>query len=162
MSAPDGEPEQMLAGYAEALLDVVDEVIEPWVQRCVTQRWQDYTGVEADAALRRAAAEAGAVARRETMPVLRSLLAADAEAQWTAPLAVLRRAVVYPTEVLRGAGVPAVVRDDFAERNFPDDVYGLSPASFADIDERLHEPGLVWGAAKAHVVLRRRRGGTQP
>ena len=41
---------------------------------------------------------------------------------------------------------------------FPDDDYDLSPATFADIDESLHEPGLVWGAAKAHVVLTRRRG----
>ena len=38
-------------------------------------------------------------------------------------------------------------------RNFPDDVYDLSPATFADVDPALHEPGLVWGAAKAHVHL---------
>jgi hypothetical protein len=31
------------------------------------------------------------------------------------------------------------------------------PASFADLDSTVHEPGIVWGAAKAHVVLRRRR-----
>ncbi len=29
--------------------------------------------------------------------------------------------------------------------------------SFADLDPALHEPGLVWGAAKAHVFLRHRR-----
>ncbi len=34
---------------------------------------------------------------------------------------------------------------------------GLAPASFADLHPDLHEPGLVWGAAKAHVVLARRR-----
>ena len=43
------------------------------------------------------------------------------------------------------------------ERAFPDDVYDLAPASFADVDPALHEPGLVWGAAKAHVHLARRR-----
>ena len=48
-------------------------------------------------------------------------------------------------------------RDEFAERTFPDDVYDLSPASFADVDPALHEPGLMWGAAKAHVILHRRR-----
>jgi hypothetical protein len=42
-------------------------------------------------------------------------------------------------------------------RSFPDDVYDLTPASFADVDPALHEPGLVWGAAKAHVHLARRR-----
>ena len=41
--------------------------------------------------------------------------------------------------------------------SFPDDPYDLTPGSFADVDPSLHEPGLVWGAAKAHVVLARRR-----
>ena len=59
--------------------------------------------------------------------------------------------------VLRAAGASPVPRDDFDVRNFPDDVYGLSPATFADVDPALHEPGLVWGAAKAHVHLARRR-----
>ena len=37
------------------------------------------------------------------------------------------------------------------------------PASFADLDPTLAELGLRWGAAKAHVVLRRRReGGPNP
>jgi hypothetical protein len=50
-----------------------------------------------------------------------------------------------------------VARDEFSLRNFPDDVYDLTPASFADVDPELHEPGLLWGAAKAHVHLARRR-----
>ena len=33
----------------------------------------------------------------------------------------------------------------------------VGPAAFSDVDEDLHEPGLVWGAARAHVHLRRRR-----
>jgi hypothetical protein len=70
---------------------------------------------------------------------------------------VLRAAVRHPTAVLAEAGVPEVVRDRFAEETFPADVYDLSPAAFADIDPALAEPGLVWGAAKAHVVLTRRR-----
>jgi hypothetical protein len=77
--------------------------------------------------------------------------------QATGPLALLREAVRYPTAVLADAGVPPVVRDEFAVRAFPDDAYGLAPAAFADVDPSLHEPGLVWGAAKAHVVLARRR-----
>jgi hypothetical protein len=36
-------------------------------------------------------------------------------------------------------------------------VYDLSPAAFADLDPSLREPGLTWGAAKAHVHLARRR-----
>jgi hypothetical protein len=70
---------------------------------------------------------------------------------------LLRAAVRIPTGVLAAAGVAPVDRDDFARRNFPDDPYDLTPASFADVDESLREPGLVWGAAKAHVHLARRR-----
>ena len=50
-----------------------------------------------------------------------------------------------------------MARDEVAVRQFPDDVYDLVPASFAEVDPELHEPGLVWGAAKAHVHLARRR-----
>jgi hypothetical protein len=50
-----------------------------------------------------------------------------------------------------------VPRDEFSVRSFPDDAYDLSPASFADVDPALHEPGLAWGAAKAYVHLARRR-----
>ena len=54
-------------------------------------------------------------------------------------------------------GVEPVVRDDFAQRAFPDDPYDLTPASFGAVDETLHDPGLRWGAAKAHVHMARRR-----
>ena len=63
----------------------------------------------------------------------------------------------YPTEVLAAAGATPVERDDFAVRAFPDDPFDLSPAAFGDVDERLTEPGMRWGAAKAYVHLARRR-----
>ena len=90
------------------------------------------------------------------MPRIRTLLSMDLDEQATNPLALLRSAVRYPTEVLAAHGVPPVDRDEFAVRAFPDDVYDLSPASFGDVHPDLHEPGLVWGAAKAHVHLQRR------
>ncbi len=82
----------------------------------------------------------------------------DIEDQRTTPLELLRTGVIYPTQVLSALGVPPVARDEFTERAFRDDVYGLSPASFAEVDESLREPGLRWGAAKAFVHLARRRG----
>jgi hypothetical protein len=48
-----------------------------------------------------------------------------------------------------------VERDPFAERAFPDDLYDLSPASFADVDPELAEVAITWGAAKAFVHKRR-------
>ena len=49
----------------------------------------------------------------------------------------------WPTAVLVAAGVPAVERDPFAERTFPDDIYDLVPALFADLDPRCKMPGSV-------------------
>jgi hypothetical protein len=70
---------------------------------------------------------------------------------------VLRGLVRYPTAVLAAAGARPAARDEFAVRNFPDDAYDLTPAAFTDVDPALHEPSLLWGAAKAHVHLVRRR-----
>ena len=107
--------------------------------------------------VREAAISAGARARADVGPQLRRLLDTDVEAQRTNPLSVLRQATLYPTEVLRAAGVPEVRRDPFRERSFPDDVYDLAPATWSDIDESLQEPGLMWSAWKAGEHLRRRR-----
>jgi hypothetical protein len=108
-------------------------------------------------ATRAAAAEAGRRAVAEVGAAVRDLLATDVDQQRANPLAVLRSAVRYPAEVLAAAGVPPVVRSPFDEEAFPTDVYGLTPATWSDIDPDLHERGLVWGAAKAHVVLQRRK-----
>lgn len=146
-----------LADRAAALADAIDRVLGPWLVRVVGERWQDWSGSAPSPALRAAAEAAGEQAREAIVPELRALLAADVDAQRANPLAIVRRAVGPATAVLAEAGVPHVVRDAHAERIFPDDVYDLSPGSFADLDPSVHQPGLEWGAAKAHVVLARRR-----
>jgi hypothetical protein len=140
---------------AELLASAVDGAIGPWVERSVARIMVAYAGevpalVAADA--RRTGAEAAAAVGSE----LRRLLALDAERQPTNPLSVLRAAVRYPTAVLQRAGVPPVVRDEYRERAFPDDLYDLAPATWRDVDEGLHEPGIIWGAWKAKTVLDRR------
>ena len=90
---------------------------------------------------------------------MRSLLEADIDEQATTPLAIVRGAVRFPTDVLRQAGVAPVARDRVQVNLLPDDVYDLAPASFADIDPALTEPGIAWGAAKAHAHIRRHGGG---
>ena len=146
-----------LVRHAEALAMAVDGALPGWVARAVEGRWRAWRGDEPPAEVRTAAQEAGRRARAELVPELRALLSTDVDAQRANPLAVLRRAVPFATEVLRAAGVPPVARDEQAARLFPEDDYDLSPAAFADLDPSVHEPGLVWGAAKAHVVLARRR-----
>lgn len=145
-----------LARYAAALGDGVAAALPSWVERVVAERhtaWSGSVPPEVVAAARAAGAEAAeGVGGR-----VRALLARDVDDQPTGPLALVRGAVPYPTEVLRAAGVPPVARDEVARRLHPDDAYDLSPATFSDVDPALHEPGLTWGAAKAHVVLARRR-----
>jgi hypothetical protein len=142
--------------YSAALADAVEAALPGWVERSVTRRMTPWAGrVPDDVA--GAARAAGERARAEVGRAVRALLATDVDAQRTNPLSLLRSAVRFPTAVLQAAGVPTVVRDDFAVHAFPDDVYNLAPATWRDVDESLHEPGIEWGAWKAKTVLDRRR-----
>jgi hypothetical protein len=153
---PSRDDETRLAGYADALADAVERALPGWVERCVRGRCLD-AGIEVTAAIAADTEAAAARCRTEVGDAVRRLLGTDIDAQAGTPLTLLRSAVAYPTAVLERAGVASVRRDDFAERAFPDDPYDLTPASFAAVDPALHEPGLAWGAAKAHVHRQRRR-----
>lgn len=146
-----------LAAHAAALADAVVAALPGWAERAVRGRYEAWRGGEATPEVVEAARAAGRAAVRAVEGPLRALLDQDVDQQRSNPLAIVRRAVPTITAVLRDAGVPEVQRDEHAARLFPDDVYDVVPASFADLDATVHEPGLVWGAAKAHVVLRRRR-----
>jgi hypothetical protein len=146
-----------LRRYADELGDAVLAALPTWVEASVVSRFEAWAGHRAGDQLRDDARAAGRRAVDEVGPRLRALLATDVDAQRSNPLAILRGAVGHPTEVLAAAGVPPVARDEQAERLFPDDRYDLGPAAFADLGPSVHEPGIVWGAAKAHVILRRRR-----
>jgi hypothetical protein len=90
---------------------------------------------------------------------LRELLAADAAAQRSTPLQVVRSAYREPTDLLRSFGIPPVLRDPFDERAWPDDDYGLVPHTLGGLgDPELGPLLLAWGLAKAAVL----RGGTEP
>jgi hypothetical protein len=145
-----------LAVYAEALAAGVEAALPGWVDRSI-RGVLAAQGLAMDDSAEAAIAAAVATTCDEGIPRLRALLAADVDDQRTNPLSVLRSLVPHLTAVLRSAGARPVDRDEFSVRSFPDDDYDLTPASFADVDPSLHEPGLEWGAAKAHVHLTRRR-----
>ena len=126
------------------------------MERSVRHRLED-AGREVEPAVMAAAAEAGRKATAEVGEAARELLERDVDEQATTPLTLMRRAVRYPTAVLREAKVPPVDRDEAQQALFPDDPYDLSPASYADVDPRLAEPGLLWGAAKAFAYLKRHK-----
>jgi hypothetical protein len=153
---PDASPDDRLLTYAEQLASAIEAALPTWVESSVARVAEAWRPGSA-AALAPGAVEAGRAASDDVAPRVRALLTADVDRQRTGPLDVCRSAVRYPTRVLLDAGVPPVVRDEFAVRVFPDDVYDLSPATFADLGAEVAEPGIVWGAAKAHVVMARRR-----
>lgn len=156
-SGPSVDDLQALARYAEELADGVQAALPGWVERSVERVHVEKLLRRPSAEVRDAATRAGLEAAADVGGRVHALLALDIEQQRTGPLALIRQAVPYPTEVLRTAGVPPVERDQFAARQFPDDVYDLAPTSFGELAPDLQEIGLVWGAAKAHVHLSRRR-----
>lgn len=155
MSADD-DADHVLAEAGRSLADGIERAVPVWVSREVERILTAFRG-EADDATMAEADEAGRRAAADVVPKVRAIVEADVDDQRVNPLTVLREAVAYPTAVLAAAGVPGVVRDQFAEEHFPDDAYGLTPMAFADVDESLHELGIVWGAAKARAHMRRHR-----
>jgi len=146
---PDDEAK--LATFASELADAMHDALPRWVARSVSR----FVAVEGEVALR--VGEVSAQVQRDVGLAVRRLLETDIDEQRGNPLTVVRRGVGPITALLREMQATPVERDEVDERLFPDDVYGLSPASFADIDPALHEPGLRWGAAKAYVFKQRRR-----
>jgi hypothetical protein len=145
-----------IAPHARALADGIDAALPGWVERSVARLMVAWLGEVPDG-VAEAARAAGEAARAEIGGEARALLEADIDEQAGTPLTVLRRAVRYPTLVLRAAGVPPVERDRFAAAAFPDDDYDLCPGSWADVDPGLTDLGIAWSAAKAFEHKRRHR-----
>jgi hypothetical protein len=159
---PDAaDADAMLAAMGAVLGAQLVEAVPGWVVREVQRIGNAWaaSGAAVDlVAVRADAEEAGRRAAEEVAAALRALLSADVDAQGSTPLEIVRRAVTYPTAVLLRAGVPAVVRDAFDEARFPDDLYGLTPASLTAVDASLTDPARAWGAAKAMAHKARHRG----
>jgi hypothetical protein len=150
VTAVASEDDAQLAAIAGRLADDLEARIRPWLVRSILTRG-------AGAVDRATATVVADSVANDVMPRLRQLLGTDVDEQRTNPLSIIRSSLGPATAVLASHGVPPAERDPFVARAFPDDVYDLSPAAFADIDESLREPALIWGAAKAHVHLSRRR-----
>lgn len=138
--------DQVLREHGARLADEIEAALPRWVARCV-----------GDAAGDDAIADAARRAVDDVVPRIRRLLELDVDEQRENPLAIVRDAVRHPTELLRAAGAPAPSRPAFDQEHFPDDAYGLVPMTWRDVDESLHEPGLIWGALKARASMDRHR-----
>ena len=101
----------------------------------------------------REARAAGVTAARRVGDELEALFALDPTVMAATPLEVVRTAVREPTAVLIALGIPAVDRDEFSSRSWPDDAFGLTPAALGDLgDPDLAPLQLAWGLAKAAVL----------
>jgi len=150
----------LLQEASDAILVGVERELPGWVERSVRRILDAWGRTPPDARERaeRDAVDAGRAATARVVGELRELFALDAEAQRSTPLELVRRAYREPTAVLAAAGIPPVERDEFAERAWPDDTYGLVVHGLGDLgDEDLAPLQMAWGLAKAKV-LRARRG----
>lgn len=141
--------------YSSRLLESCRLVIEPWLNAAFDRIVVSQSLTDAvDATRRQAAVEHAAALALEGLTTLFSL---DVVAQRTNPLDILRRSTAPVTEELQRLGGSPIERDEFHLRSFPSDVFGLCPATWADIDESLVEAGIEWGAFKAASVIQRQR-----
>ena len=150
---------RLLAEAGDAIVAGVERELPGWARRQVTRILDAWgrTEPEARARAERAAVVAGDAAAVRVVGELRDLLATDPSAQTATPLEIVRSAYREPTAVLEAAGVPPVERDEFDERTWPDDRYGLVIATLGDLgDDDLAPLHFAWGMAKA-TVLRARR-----
>ncbi len=148
---------------SDAIIAGVERELPGWVRANVARiadAWGRFTADERT----RLDSSTDDVARAATTRVLDdlgALLATDALEQRATPLQVVRSAYEEPTALLASFGIPAVERDEFDERAWPDDRYGLVPRSLGDLgDPDLGPLLLAWGMAKTAVL--RGRGLARP
>ena len=156
---PETEQEAaLLAQHTATLRDALAEKVPQWAATVVQALTPEPDSPESDEAVERVRT----TAETETVPELTRLLDTDIDAQWCSPLDVVRTLVPVLTDTLDQLGAAARPRDARSQELMPDDIYAITPATFADIHPSLHEPGLGWGAAKAHVHLRRHGTDARP
>jgi hypothetical protein len=148
----------MLHDTGDAIVAGVAREVPAWVVASVT-RLLDAWGRADDGTRARAldaAPAAGVAAAARVGARLAALLATDPSEQRSTPLEIVRTIYLEPTEILVAAGVPAVVRDPFDERSWPEDRYDLVPRTLGDLgDPDLAPLHLAWGMAKAAVLRAR-------
>ncbi len=154
----DASDDERLAFHGAALADAVVVALPSWVTAAVLSRVEPSSREQ----IADRVELAGANAATDIGSQLRHLLALDVDEQWTNPLTLIRTAANYANDVLRDLAVPPPSRDADARRLHPEDTYDLTPGAFGDLGPEVHELGLIWGAAKAHTHLQRRRSEVTP
>ena len=126
MSLPDETRAlRLLTESGDAIVVGVERELPRWVDRQVARivaAWARLDEPER-AQVMEESTLAGELATARVVGELRRLLATDPAEQTATPLQIVRTAYREPTAVLSGAEIPPVMRDEFAERAWPDDWY---------------------------------------
>ena len=150
-----------VAAYARALADGIEAALPGWVERVVAEIMTAWDGsVPPEVADSRAGGgpRCGGHGRAPGAGPARSRHRPAAHHAPGHPALCRGR----PTRArCSGGRGPPVLRDPAAEELFPDDIYDLVPASFADVAPDLADLGLYWGAAKAFEHKRRHQPKTR-
>ncbi len=156
------EPEAMMSEAAALLVDGVERLGAAWVVRAVTFIVDAYDRLDAPAREHtlEAAHAIGPAAAARVASDLRALFVLDPADQHATPLEIIRTLRYEVTGVLEAAGIPAVERDQYETRAFPDDMYGIVPKSVAELgDDELGGALIAWGMSKARVLRERAESG---
>jgi hypothetical protein len=148
-------PAPRLEDIATAIREGVERCLPSWVEREIGRILDAWGRLDSTARARAddMARAAGRAASIRIGAALRVLFETDPRAQTSTPLQIVRSAYREPTRVLEDVGVPPVVRDEFDERSWPDDRYGLVPRTLGDLgDPDLAPLHLAWGIAKTAVL----------
>lgn len=157
-------PEDQLRVAGAALVEGVHRALPDWAGRSADHLLSAWGRLDPDQR-RQVVADARRAGEQAAVRVadeLRRLLALDPADQRATPLEIIRSAVAEPTAVLAAAGMPDVVRDEFDERAWPDDRFGLVPRTLRDLDPDLAAVHFAWGVAKAAVLRARAEHHDQP
>ena len=144
---PGGDDAKYLE-YGQRLADAIAADIGPWLQTELAKTLDDPDD-ELQALLRSV--------ESETKRAITELVTADVDIPLSGPLERIRRSIEPLTEALGERQVPAPLRNPLDVEMRPDDRYGFGPMTFLDISPEVHEAGIAWGAAKAHLHMQRRR-----
>jgi hypothetical protein len=152
-SAIDANDEAKFFEHGERLHQAITGAIRPWLNAVIESRVPD-TAISAQLA-ETLDGISTAVDRS-----IAELINADVQEPLSGPLERIRREVEPLNDALDHLGVPAPQRDAVDVQMRPADRHALGPMTFRDLGENVHEAGITWGAAKAHLHLQRRRPDT--
>lgn len=134
--------------YGQVLNAAVSTAVRPWLIRELTIR---VGSIDDD--LARAIEESA----EEVERAIAELVAADVDEPLSGPLERIRRSVAPLNAELDQRGVQPPTRNRLDQQMSPRDHHELGPMTFRDLSDAVHDAGITWGAAKAHLHLRRRQ-----